>query len=254
MKLAGKKTIVTGANRSIGQAIALAFAKEGADVVISYRSDKEGAESTINEIEKMGRKGKAIFADFSQQGGVQEFFKSAVDFLKSIDILVNNAAIWDTTEFFAMKEENFEHLLRVNVAVPLFLSQMVAQHMIEKKIAGSIINISSITGVRPYPGRTCFATSKAALNMMTQNMALDLAKYQIRVNAIAPGSTPYEFSDERVEEIPLGRFGKPEDHAHAAVYLASEESSWKTGQILSWMVDILFLFNKESYACIRSSS
>lgn len=236
MKLPNKKAVVTGANRSIGSAIAIAFAQEGADVLISYRSDEAGAKKTVQAIERFGRAAKAVHADFSDMKGVDRFFKEALDFLGCIDILVNNAAGFNTTEFLALTVDEFEQLLKINVTAPLFLSQLVAKHMIEKRIEGNIINISATTGDRPYPSRTAHSSAKAALNMLTKSMALELAEHNIRVNAIAPGSTPYDINASdptSLKDIPLQRFGKPEDQARAAVYLASEDTSWMTGQILT---------------------
>jgi NAD(P)-dependent dehydrogenase (short-subunit alcohol dehydrogenase family) len=237
MKLSGKKAIVTGANRSIGRAIALTFAKEGADIVISYRSDEKGAKSTIESLQAMGRSGKAVYADFSSLEGVEEFFKEALSFLGSLHILVNNAAGYNTSSFLELDANEFDQLLKIGVTAPMKLTQLAAKQMIEKEIAGHIINISSISGDRPYKNRVAHSTAKAALNMLTKSMALELAPYNIRVNAIAPGATPYESETEEMNtseySIPLKRMGTPEDQAHAALYLAAAESSWMTGQILT---------------------
>lgn len=233
MKLLGKKAIVTGANRSIGRAIALAFAREGADVVISYRSDQKEANITIEMIKQLGRSGKCFFADFSCIENVSTFFDQALEYLGQVDILVNNAAAYDTTAFLDLEPIRFEELIKVGITAPMFLSQLSAKQMIAKKISGKIINISSISGNRPYPNRVAHSAAKAALNMLTQSMALELAQYGIRVNGIAPGMTSYE--DTPVVEnlsIPLRRVGIPLDHAQAAVFLVSEESSWMTGQMI----------------------
>ncbi len=233
MKLLGKKAIVTGANRSIGKAIAIAFAKEGADVVISYRSDKTGAETTVEAIKQLGRLGQCFFADFSTSEGVKHFFQQANEYLGRVDILVNNAGGYDKTAFLDLDIDKFESVLKVSLSAPMLLTQLAALNMIHSSIAGVIINISSISGNRPYPNRVAHSTAKAALNMLTQATALELAKHNIRVNAIAPGSTPYEEDVTSHFEIPLKRMGKPLDQATAAIFLASEESSWMTGQILT---------------------
>lgn len=234
MKLLNKKAIVTGANRSIGKAIATAFAQQGADVVITYRFDEKGALETVSEIQKSNRLGKAICSDFSQAEAAIPFFDKALDFLGCLDILVNCAGEYDTSSFLDLSIDKFELLLKVGVSTPLQLIQLASQHMIRKKVAGSIINISAISGNRPYPNRVAHSTAKAALNMLTQSTALELAQYNIRVNAIAPGATPYsnDVDPSLLEEIPMKRAGLPQDQANAAVFLASEESSWMTGQIM----------------------
>ncbi len=151
MKLSGKKALITGANRSIGQSIALAYAKEGADIVISYRSDQTGAQETVRAIESLGRKAKAIQADFSHLNEVENYFSEALDFLGTVDLLVNNAAGYDTTDFLNLDIKVFDDLLKVGATAPLFLTQLVAKQMIQEKKGGSVLNISSISGLRPYP-------------------------------------------------------------------------------------------------------
>lgn len=236
MRLEGKKVIVTGANRSIGKAITLLFAKEGAELVISYRSDKKGAEETVQCIQKASGTVKALHADFSTHIGVEQFYRESINVLGHVDILVNNAGGYNTLGFFELNPQDFEQLLQVTLMTPFFLSQLVAKGMVQKQTGGNIINISSISGTRPTLNRVAHATGKAALNMLTQTMALELAQYRIRVNAIAPGYTPYEESSEldpALKDIPLGRAGLPSDQASSALFLATEESSWMTGQILT---------------------
>ena len=132
MKLLGKKAIVTGANRSIGRAIAIAFAQEGADVVISYRSDEKGAKQTVGDIEQLGRSGKCFFADFSKTEGVRQFFQQALDYLGHIDILVNNAGGYDTSSFLDLSIDKFESVLKISVSAPMLLTQLAAQSMIQE--------------------------------------------------------------------------------------------------------------------------
>lgn len=237
MKLLNKKAIVTGANRSIGQAIAVAFAEQGADVLISYRTDERGAQRTIEAIEHNNCVGKALHADFSKGSEVERFFRQALEILGRVDILVNNAGGYNTTPFLELTVEEFESLFKIGASASMLLTQLVAKHMIREKIPGSILNISSISGSRPYPNRVAHSTAKAALNMLTQSTALELAPHHIRVNAIAPGATPYDEStilDPSVFfGIPLQRAGLPRDQANLAVYLSSDEASWITGQIFT---------------------
>jgi glucose 1-dehydrogenase len=236
MRLEGKKVIVTGANRSIGKAIALLFAKEGAELVISYRSDKKGAEEIVDCIQKTNGNASALYADFSTHEGIEQFYRECLSILGHVDVLVNNAGGYNTLGFFELTTRDFEQLLQVTLMTPFFLSQLVAKGMVQKQIKGNIINISSISGTRPTMNRVAHASGKAALNMLTQTMALELAQYGIRVNAIAPGYTPYEESSEfdpAINDIPLRRAGLPSDQASMALFLATEESSWMTGQILT---------------------
>src|SRR4051812_13460110 len=127
MRLLGKKAIVTGANRSIGKAIATAFAKEGADVVISYRSDETGAKDTIRAVKKLGRSGECLFADFSTTEGVKIFFQQAIEYLGRVDILVNNAGGYDTNSFLDLDVDKFESVLKVSLSAPMLLTQLAAR-------------------------------------------------------------------------------------------------------------------------------
>lgn len=239
MKLQNKKAIVTGASGSIGQAIAIGLAKEGAEVVISYRSDEEGAQETLKSLHN----GHAIYADFSQPDGPENFLKEAAEKLGSIDILVNNAGIVDRSDFLSLDSHTFEEVLRINLTVPLRLMQWTAKELIKAEKGGQIINISSIGAIRTAPNRAAYTTSKAGLEMLTKSAAVELGRYGIRVNGIAPGVTESgmaaesakkepEWLGKRTERIALGRIGKPSDYAGAAIYLASDDSQWVTGQII----------------------
>lgn len=244
MRLKGKKAIVTGGARSIGQAIAVRLAEEGADVVINYCANAEGADSTTKKIEALGRSALAIKVDFTDHEGPERFLNEATAFLGQVDCLVNNAAIADRTPFLDLPLETFEQLMRVNLTTPMLLTQAVARQMVARDHPGSIVNISSISGRSGYKNLVAYSTSKAALNMLTKNTALELAQYKIRVNGIAPGviqagmnqDTPHkkpELWRERMARIPLARAGMPEEFTGAAVFLLSDESSWMTGDTIT---------------------
>lgn len=232
-KLSGKKAIITGASRNIGAEIALQFAKEGADVLLHYNSDKNGINYIKNKIEQLGRKAFILQADFSSQSSVKSFIDKAIDLLGSVDILVNNASEYDTSHILDLKIENFKSLLEVGLVAPSMLLKLAALNMIKNNNGGSIINISSISGLRTCKNRVAHSATKSGLNMMTKGAALDLGEYGIRVNAICPGPVPYDEGGEyMVENIPLVRAGKPQDIANAALFLASSDSSWVTGHTM----------------------
>ncbi len=240
MELSNKSAIVTGGGQGIGKGLALALAKAGANVVIHYHVAADKADTTANEIRKLGRRAITIQSDFSQANAPEAFLNTAISQLGSIDILVNCAAIYHRGPLLNLSPELFTKMQQMNVEVPLRLIQGLAHHLIERKAPGSIINISSISGLRPAIGSCAHSCAKAALNMLTASAALELAPYQIRVNGIAPGVTetesnePYMKQDpkawkEMIETIPLKRGGYPSDYAGLVVLLASDASSWLTG-------------------------
>lgn len=240
MQLKNKKAIVTGGNQGIGKGIAVALAKAGADIVIQYRSNEDKAYSTINEIEQIGRTAFSIQSDFTEKDAPQKFFKSAIEKLKSVDILVNCAAAYERGNLLEIKPEIFAWMQKVNVEVPLVLIQEFSRYLISENRSGSIVNISSISSFRPIRGSSLNSCSKAGLNMLTKCAALELGKYQIRVNGIAPGQIETESNlpnmendsegwTQVIKKIPLGRAGKPNDIGGLAVFLASDEADLLTG-------------------------
>lgn len=242
MKFTGKKAIITGANRSIGRAIAIALAKQGADIVISYRSDETGAIATIKEIQKQGRDATCFYADFSKFENVAAFVENAIACLGQIDILVNNAAMLSREQFFDLSPERMVNVLQVNTVATFYLLQLCAKNMVNNDIKGSIVNISSIAGSSTFPRGIAYASSKAAVNKLTQNSALELAKYGIRVNAISPGVIESGMNEETAQsnpklwkeyhsKIPLMRAGTPTDISNAALFLLSDNANWVTGKI-----------------------
>jgi len=240
MQLKGKKAIVTGGNQGIGKGIAVALAKAGADIVIQYRTAKDKAFATVDEIKELGRSAFAIQADFTEHNAPEIFLTSAIKKLETVNILINCAAAYERGALLEIEPEKFAWMQKVNVEVPLRLIQKFARYLIERKMTGSIINISSIAAHRPIRGSSLNSCSKAGLNMLTKCAALELGQYQIRVNGIAPGQTETESNQSYMEQdphgwaqvvrkIPLGRAGKPNDIGGLTVFLASDESSWLTG-------------------------
>lgn len=244
MDFTGKQVIVTGANRSIGRCIALKFAELGANVVISYRSDRDGADETLRLLKQYSNIAAAFYADFSEQENVKHFFEEAIQFLGGVDILINNAGMSCRERTFELGAEKMQQVFQINSIAPLYLAQLCAKQMQTAEVRGSIVNISSIAGLMTMSKGIGYAASKAAMNKWTQNMALDLAPDGIRVNAVAPGviaagmnqdtaTTNPELWRSIHEKIPLGRTGKPEDICAAVLFLASANSAFITGQVLT---------------------
>ena len=241
MKLLNKIAIVTGGSSGIGKASAILLAKEGADVVLTFRSNENGAISTKNEINSLGRKCEILKADLTIIKDIEKIILHTVSTFKGIDILINNAGDSNFIDFLEDSIENLTYLLDINVKSIFLLSQMAAREMI-KRGGGSIVNVTSISGIAVNaPGLTSYCTSKAAANMLTKGMAKDLAKRNIRVNAILPGSidTPLTWrkaSEEIIkmtkEMTPLKRIGTPEEIAKMIVFLSTDDSSFITGSLV----------------------
>ena len=241
MKLENKVAIVTGGSSGIGQAGAIALAKEGANLLITYRDNIKGAIYTKNIINNMQRKCEILKSDLSNNNDIKLIVEKTIENYSKIDILINNAGTATESHFLSEKIENFDYLLNLNVKSIFLLSQLVAKEMI-KTGGGKIINITSISGISVNsPGLISYCTSKAAANMLTRAMAFELAKYNIYVNAILPGTidTPltWELSskediEREKESTPLKKIGKPEDIAGMIVLLSSEFSDFMTGSLV----------------------
>ena len=242
--LRGKVALITGGSRGIGQAIAMAFAEAGADLVVSSRNKRPPElEETAERVRAMGGKALAVPAHVGKKGDVTDLVQKTLDAFGRIDILVNNAGgnpVLST--MVELDEDAFEKVIEVNLKGAFLVSKATAAVMI-KQGGGRIINVSSVSGLRARNDRTgAYCISKAALNMMTQVMARELAPHNILVNAIAPGSIRTEFSRvnwadpersaRRIREIELKRFGEPAEVAGIALFLASKAGSFVTGEII----------------------
>jgi NAD(P)-dependent dehydrogenase (short-subunit alcohol dehydrogenase family) len=241
VKLEGKTALVTGGSRSIGRAIALAFAREGAAVAVNYVRHAEAAQSTVREIEALGRRAVAVRADTSQRAQVHAMLEEVTARLGPIDVLVNNAGVQKRVSFLDLEEADWDWMLGVNLKGYFLVGQAVAAGM-KARGQGKIINVSSESGGFPAQRMTAYCVSKAGVAMLTKCMALELAQYGIRVNALAPGLTRTDINRKDLEEeaflkarlarIPLGRVLSPEDLTGAAVFLASADSDMMTGMTL----------------------
>jgi glucose 1-dehydrogenase len=239
-KLSGKVALITGSDSGIGQATAIEFAKEGADVVITYHSDKEGAEGTLQQVEAQQRKGIVLQVDVSDEQAVEQLFDKAIEAFGTIDILVNNAAVNGSGINIAdMDTEVFDRTIRTNLYGPFFCSRRFIRHRLEKGGKGKIINVSSVHEEIVSAGTADYCASKAAVRNLTRTLALELAEDGINVNNICPGMilTPMnqeavddkEVREEKEQNIPMKRAGKPEEIAKVAVFLASSDSDYVTG-------------------------
>jgi NAD(P)-dependent dehydrogenase (short-subunit alcohol dehydrogenase family) len=238
MKLKKQVALVTGGSRSIGRAIALGFAREGANVAVNYVSHTGEAQSTVREIELLGRQALAVRADVSRRAEVEAMVNEVWDKLGPIDILVNNAGVQKRVFFLDLEETDWDWMLGVNLKGYYLVGQAVTTRM-KARSSGTIINISSEAAGFPAQRMTAYCISKAGVAMLTKCMALELAQYGIRVNALAPGLTrtdinrqdleDEDFLNMRLARIPLGRVMHPENLVGAAIFLASSDSEMATG-------------------------
>ena len=240
MRLAGKIALVTGAQQGIGRAIALAMAAEGADVGLNFLDDPAAAERVAGEIRGRGRKVVTVKGDVAQARDVQALVDAVTGGLGPPDVLVNNAGVFPRAQFLELSEREWDHVLGVNLKGGFLCAQAVARAMVAAGRPGAIVNISS-SAIRGDARGVHYSASKAGVLGLTRAMALALAPHRIRVNAIAPGLTDtaqprYGNTEEqiaaRAREIPLGRIAQPEEIARIAVFLASEDSGWITGELI----------------------
>ena len=236
---AGKVAVVTGASRGIGRAIALELARKGAMVVINYNGSEERAREVQKCIEEEGNEVAIMQCDVSDFQACEAFFKKVIEQFGRLDILVNNAGITKDGLLMKLSEDDFDSVVDTNLKGSFHCMRFAARQMIRQR-SGRIINLSSVSGVMGNAGQTNYSASKAGVIGLTKAAARELAAKNITVNAIAPGFISTDMTEklsDRVREtvvtqIPMGHFGTVEDIAHAAVFLATEEAAYITGQVL----------------------
>lgn len=239
MNLSGKAVLVTGASRGIGREIALEFARRGANVAVNYAGSETKANEVVDEIKGMGQESFVIKCDVSNGEEVAAMIKETIDRFGKIDILVNNAGITKDNLLMRMKEEEWDDVININLKGVFLCTKAVTRQMMKQR-SGRIINIASIVGVSGNPGQANYVAAKAGVIGLTKTAAKELASRNITVNAIAPGFISTDMTDKLTEDIkaemlkviPLARFGEPKDIAKTAAFLASDDSSYMTGQTL----------------------
>jgi 3-oxoacyl-[acyl-carrier protein] reductase len=240
-KLTGKTAVVTGASKGIGAGIAQALGAAGAAVVVNYAADQAGADRVVADIVANNGRALAVQADVSKAPDVKRLFAEAKKAFGPVDVLVNNAGIYAFEPLEEVTEAEFHRQFNTNVLGPILVTQEALRHF--RPEGASIINISSVASENPVPNSVVYSTTKAALDSVTRVLALEFGPRNIRVNTIAPGGVETEgthrggvigseFQKQMISRTSLGRFGQPEDIAKVAVFLASNEASWLTGERL----------------------
>jgi 3-oxoacyl-[acyl-carrier protein] reductase len=238
--LEGKTALITGANRGIGRAIALTFAQEGANIAFTDLVYDDNSKSLEEEFIKLGVKGKMYSSDASKYEQTEEVVKKIIEEFKTIDILVNNAGITKDALLMRMTQDQWDAVINVNLKSVFNFTKAVQMIMLKQK-AGSIINISSVVGVAGNAGQANYAASKAGIIGFSKSMAKELGSRNIRCNALAPGfiitemtnKLPDDVKESWIKSIPMKKGGTPEDVAKAALFLASDLSSYITGQVIN---------------------
>jgi 3-oxoacyl-[acyl-carrier protein] reductase len=240
-KLAGKVAVVTGASKGIGAAIAKHLAAEGASVVVNYASSKTGADKVVAEITNAGGKAVAVQGDVAKKADIARLFTETKKAFGQLDVLVNNAGIYEFAPLEQITEEHFHKQFNLNVLGLILTTQEALKYF--SSTGGSVINISSLVSTLAPANAAVYSATKGAVDTITASLAKELGARKIRVNAVRPGLvategtvtsgfTSGEFHDQYIKNAPLGRIGQPQDIATAVTFLASSDSSWITGETL----------------------
>jgi len=241
-KLKGKVAIVTGASKGIGAAVAKRLAEAGAAVVVNYASSQEGADRVVAEIVAEDGKAIAVQGDVSKASDVRRLFAETKSVFGAPDIVVNNAGVFQFEPLEAATEDEFHREFNINVLGPILMIQEAIKHF--GSGGGSVINMSSVASRNPPPNSMIYSATKSAVDSITRSLAKELGPKKVRINAISPGGTETEgtqrigligsdFEKQIVAQTPLGRFGQPDDIAKVAVFLASADADWITGETLT---------------------
>lgn len=240
-KLTGKVAIVTGASKGLGASIAAQLAAEGAAVVVNYATSKQGAERVVAEILRHGGKAAAIQANMNNQVDIQRLFSETLKIFGKLDILINNAGVYEFAPIEEVTPEHFHKMFDLNVLGLLLASREAVKYF--GASGGSIVNISSVASTAAGPNLSVYCATKAAVDVITKCLGMELGARNIRVNAVNPGMVETEgtlsqgiidsdFRKQTESRTPLGRIGKPQDIAPAVVFLASDDAAWITGETL----------------------
>lgn len=240
MRFQDKTVVVTGGSRGIGKAIALGFAKEGANVVVNYTSSPDRAEEVVEAIRALGSEAEAVKCDVSNADEVKELVKFAEDKFSKVDVLINNAGITRDGLLLRMNEGDWDAVLDTNLKGVFLCTKLFGKKMLKQK-SGKIVNISSVVGISGNAGQANYSASKAGVIGFTKSVAKEFASRGINVNAVAPGFIRTEMTDKLSEEvinkyseaIPFKKMGEAEDIAKAVMFLCSEDSKYITGQVLN---------------------
>ncbi len=238
-RLRGKTALVTGSTRGLGRVIAEWLAREGADIVVSGRG-QQPVDDAVAAMQALGVRAIGIPADLASPDDAHRLAEAALDAVAQIDIVVNNAGMSISQSFWEVSDAQWEEQLNVNLRSPFIIGQHIARHMMEKQIAGRIVNISTVGVFAAHTNKLVYNTAKAGVQIMTRNMAYELAPYGIRVNCVAPGNVPdrpgtrepAEMYPHWAAQIPVGRVGRAEDIAAAVRFFCLPETEFTTGQTL----------------------